>query len=281
VFEAKQGCVEEVSLERRQQYCTHAFLARRAINGIARHLQTQRGKMNSNLVGASRAQIGLDQRKGPDAPEQPPIGLGVAAFPAPRRHSRTSAQVASYGKFDASSIAFYQAVQKSDVFFCDAAILKFGGKYAVRFVIARDHHRSRSALIETVNDPRTHRPANRGKPSGPAEAMKKHGDKGAANGPSSRVNYHSGGLIDHGYVAIFIENFERQIFGGNGGWGTRLDFNNDGFASLHLVGRLLDSAIDSNMAAFDQGLNPRPAKIGNFGGEEAIKALARAFSIHY
>jgi hypothetical protein len=97
--ECDAGGMKKITVQRREQYRGGAFLARGTVKRIAHHGTRKRGKVDSNLVGSSGAQAGLDQAVVLEPKQNAPIGPSLAALAAAGGHPRTVAQVAGDGQF--------------------------------------------------------------------------------------------------------------------------------------------------------------------------------------
>ena len=113
-------------------------LPRRAVERIAGHRVTQRGKVHANLVRAPGVQIGFDQRVSGNAQADSPIGARCAAFPAACGHTDSSMQIARHGKLDAAGIFLQFAVKQSNVSFFNLAAAELPRESAMRQIIPRD-----------------------------------------------------------------------------------------------------------------------------------------------
>jgi hypothetical protein len=94
------------------------------------------------------------------------------------------------------------------------------------------------------------------------------------------MHHHSGGLIDHREIFIFVKNIQRDRFRRYGHglrWG---DFDFDKLPGFEPVGRLRGDSIHANTTLGDQRLKTRAAEIGGVGGEKAVEAHACVFILY-
>jgi hypothetical protein len=113
-----------------------------------------------------------------------------------------------------------------------------------------------------------------------AKAVQQGIDQGSAvsvvvGSASSRVDHHSGRLIYHREIIIFINNVERDFFRHCAHWrsfGFADDFNL--LASAELKGRPRRFPIDENLFLRDKLLDSRTAGVPELGDEEVIEAPA-------
>jgi hypothetical protein len=95
--------------------------------------------------------------------------------------------------------------------------------------------------------------------------------KGGSAG--SGVDHHAGGLVDDGEVLVFVEDFERDVFGdGVEGGGLRGAFDLDGFAAVEFLLRLGGVAVDADLAGLDEELDPGAGDVGEGLGEVLVEA---------
>src|SRR5579872_4385384 len=94
---------------------------------------------------------------------------------------------------------------------------------------------------------------------------------------ASRANMHrhSGGLVDDYQIAIFINDFKRNIFSEGSERGDLHFSGDDDVLTLRYLVRSLDRAvIQQNLALLDQQLHTRAAYIRNGSGEKLIETPA-------
>src|SRR5664279_2628934 len=78
----------------------------------------------------------------------------------------------------------------------------------MRFVIFRHYQTAAGFFVETMDDSRAFLAAD----SGECFAMMEQRiDQGVLTMTSSRMNHHSGGLVDHDEICILIKNLERNL----------------------------------------------------------------------
>jgi hypothetical protein len=101
-------------------------------------------------------------------------------------------------------------VRQSEINLFDFARMKLSGERLVSPVSARNHHDTTRFTVEPVNDAGAEIVAAPGKR---AEVMQQRIDESAVRVARACVDHHAGGLVNHYYVVIEIEDFEWEFFG--------------------------------------------------------------------
>ncbi len=101
-------------------------------------------------------------------------------------------------------------MDQSQIDFFDLARLELRRKGMVRAISPGNDERAAGFTIEAMDDAGTQIAIHRRQR---AEVMEQRVDEGAAAMPRPGVDHHACGLIDHDDVGVFIQDFERQIFG--------------------------------------------------------------------
>ena len=86
---------------------------------------------------------------------------------------------------------------------------------------------------------------------------------------------HPGCLVENHHVAIFKQNFQREILGlvvKRHGFGQD---DGDAVAEFHGVSRLGGVAVDLDELLADERLDARAGEVRKAGGEKGVDALAR------
>jgi hypothetical protein len=90
------------------------------------------------------------------------------------------------------------------------------------------------------------------------------------------MDHHAGGFIDDGEVLVFVEDFERDVFGdGVERGGLRSAFDLDGFAAVEFLFGLGGVAVDADLTGFDEELDTGAADVGEGLGEVLVEAEVR------
>jgi hypothetical protein len=89
------------------------------------------------------------------------------------------------------------------------------------------------------------------------------------------VNDHAGGFVDGDDVVVFVENFERDIFGFGGYGRAGLGGYGDALAAAEAIGGFGGLSIEEDGGGIDQFLDAGARKIGAVGCYDAIEALVR------
>ncbi len=168
--------MKKISIERGKKLGADALLPRRAVKRVAYNGTAERGKMDANLMRAAGMQIGFDQDEPIEAQTRTPVGASFAAFAAAGSHSRTAAQIARNGQFDLARVSFDFSMKQRDVGFLHEAIAKILDELAMRVVVARDHNRAGSLLVESMHDPGPQWAADGRQSRDPAETMQQRGN---------------------------------------------------------------------------------------------------------
>jgi hypothetical protein len=230
--------------------------------------------MDAKLVRAARVQSRFDEGEAAEKQLRFPIGARGPAFAPAGGHSHAPMQIAGYGQFDSSCRRLQLAVEQRNVNFLDFALLKFFHEFSMRCVVSRHDERAGSSFVESMDDSGAQRSADGGER---AEAIEKRGRQRPQNIPATWMHHHSGGLVDHGEIVIFVENIQRDRFGRYSHRLRRRDFDFDDLAGFEAVGRFRGDAIHANTTFGNQCLEPCAAEIGSVGGEKAVEAHACIF----
>src|SRR6185312_1770318 len=198
-----------------------------------------RREMNANLVGAAGFNADGDEREFAEAGfhslQDGVVGDGGAgSFLAAGGHAGAADCVAADGGVDGSLLLLERAMDEGDVGLANLAAGKHFAELEVGGVIAGDDDEAAGLLVEAVNDTRADEVSRVGK----LGVMAEEGvDEGSAiadrvSGSRAGVDHHAGGLVDHGEVAVFVDDVERDAFGNRTEWwrgGRAKDF--DGFTT--------------------------------------------------
>jgi hypothetical protein len=91
-------------------------------------------------------------------------------------------------------------------------------------------------------------------------------------GAGSGVDHHAGGFVDDGEVLVFVEDFQRDVFGGGvERSGLRGAFNLDGFAAVEFLFGLGGVAVDADLVGFDKELDAGAGDVGERLGQVLIE----------
>ena len=196
-------------------------------------------------------------------------------------HARAAAQVAGDGQFDASFFTLGISMQECQVGFLNAAFAEFFHQLQMRGVVARNHHRSGSSLVEAMHDSRAQRAADTRKPMLRAEAMQQRGDQRAGIRACAGMDDHSGRFIYDGDVLVFVKYGERNIFRFHAGQRRRGNIHGNGFAGFQMMRGFFGDAAHAYAPFVNQRLHVRAADVWKLRGEEAVQALAGVFCCHH
>ncbi len=91
----------------------------------------------------------------------------------------------------------------------------------------------------------------------------------------SRVDHEAWGLVDDEQIGVLKKNIERDILRlEEGRLGGRFR-EDDGLALVQFFAWFRRFALDGGVALLDEGLEPRPGKVGQLAGEESVKPIPR------
>ena len=87
------------------------------------------------------------------------------------------------------------------------------------------------------------------------------------------MHRHTGGLVDHGQVVVFVDDVKRNVLGLGAQWsGLRLAFDLDLLATAEFVAGLRGRTIHGDLAVLDEHLHARAANVRDCLGEIGIQA---------
>ncbi len=92
-----------------------------------------------------------------------------------------------------------------------------------------------------------------------AKAIEQRADERARRFACARMHRDARGLVDYSEIAIFVENIERNCFGGNARPLRLRNFDFHLLACLNAMRWLGEHAVDAHAPFRDQFLNPRAA----------------------
>ena len=153
---------------------------------------------------------------------------------------------------------------------------------AMAAVVLGHHQQPGGVLVQPVNDARTRLAADaRQRPAVKQQRV----DQRAAGMPGRRMDHQASRLVDHQQVVVFVQDVERQGFGGKLGRTRRRDVQRNGFAPAHPViggqraaggGRpaLLDEPLD--LRARQACPRPRPG-VGEARRQDLVEPRAGIF----
>jgi hypothetical protein len=81
------------------------------------------------------------------------------------------------------------------------------------------------------------------------------------------MHYHPGGFVDHEKVVVFVEDVERDIFGGGQSVERRRDLDLDGFPAVENEALLDGPTVELDFAIADQALEAGAAELRQRVGE--------------
>jgi hypothetical protein len=153
------------------------------------------------------------------------------------------------------------------------------GELAVGAVVFGDEDEAAGLLVEAMDDAGAEVAAyvgefgevkEEGVDEGASVALVQTAQGGSAG---SGVDHHAGRLVDDGEVLVFVEDFERDIFGdGVEGGGLRSAFDLDGFSAVEFLFGLGEVAVDANLASLDEELDAGSGDVGESVGEVLVEA---------
>jgi len=150
-------------------------------------------------------------------------------------------------------------------------LLKLCGEVLMDPVSFGDHEQSGSVFIQTVYDPRTDRPSDAGKIGA---VMEKGVHQGAAPMTGCRVNDHTGGLVHHQKVRVFIKDIEGDGLRDGGRRLGRRQMDRDLLAHLQPPGGLGGLTVEEDGLLVDEPLNLMPrGELFRFQ-QKKVKSLA-------
>ena len=131
---------------------------------------------------------------------------------------------------------------------------------------------SASEAIEAVNDTG---PEVAGHARKAVETMQQGIHQRARMNTRPGVDHHAGRFVDSDHVGIFIEDGERNLFGGSVERWRRGRLNVDHFAAADGVRSASGKGVDGDMALFNPALNTRTADVGKTTVDNDIQPLIR------
>ncbi len=126
-----------------------------------------------------------------------------------------------------------------------------------------------------MHNPRPQRPADRREIS---EAIEQRADERARRFAGARMHRDARGLVDHSEIVIFVENIERNCFGGDARPLGLRNFDFHLLACLDAMRRLGEHAVDAHAPFRDQFLNPRAAQLPSARQQENDRAERQRLS---
>ena len=128
-------------------------------------------------------------------------------------------------------------------------------------------------LVQAMDDARAAHPADAGKAG--AAMRQERVDERAVRMPRCRMHDDPGGLDQHDQVLVLEDHLERHRLGARRGRRRGRHGEHEPLALFDPAGRLrYEAAGRSDPAVTDQGLEPRPGKLGHALREEGVETLA-------
>jgi hypothetical protein len=87
------------------------------------------------------------------------------------------------------------------------------------------------------------------------------------------VDDHACGFVDGEDVVIFVEDFERDVFGFGLNRGARLGCYGDFFTATQAMGGFYMLTVDEDGGGIDEFLDAGTGEVGAVGGDDAVEAL--------
>jgi hypothetical protein len=142
-------------------------------------------------------------------------------------------------------------------------------------VVFGDEDEAAGLFVEAMDDARAEVSAYAGELVEVEEEGVDEGALGAGfvSGSGAGVDHHACRLVDDGEVFVFVEDVERDVFGGGvERWGLGGAFDLDGFAAVELLLGLGGMAVDADLLVFDEKLDAGSGDVGEGLGQVLVEA---------
>ena len=226
--------------------------------------------MNAYLVGASGFGQNLNKREVGVVTENPILGDGMPALPSPYRNLGTRPWITPDRNVDNTPPSLQTPVHKRHIVLFHPSFLELACQKIVDPVALGHHHQTGSGLVQSVHNARSHRMGA----TDLAEVVKQCIDQGSGRVTGSRMNHHSGRLVDNYQFIIFMDNPQRDGLSNNiHRLGLRRCNGNRLAFSYRVVG-FLKPTVDFHASRLDPPLNRTSACRLHAPGDKNIKPLS-------
>jgi hypothetical protein len=187
----------------------------------------------------------------------------------PRRHFLPLDGIATDCGLD-SPPGLHHPPDKRDIFLFDFSIVKLPRELLVRRIVLGDDHHSRRSAIQTMDDPG---PCFTADTAQILHVVQKRVDQRARRMACSGMDNHSSLFVQHGDVAVLIQDLERERLTRHPGRLDRWHVHGYPIALVHRQVGARFAPRDGDVSRGDQLLNLRTRMTSENGDEELIEPV--------